>query len=93
MRLSKAWIIAAKDLRIFRKNKTVLRSVILFPLIVSIVLPLVVHFAGPSHGGITLSRLPTILNAFSFFFIIGAVYLPTFIASYSLVGEKSREEP
>ena len=88
MKLSKAWIIAAKDLRIFRRNKTVLRSVVLFPLIVSIGLPLVVHFAGQKHGGITASHLPTTLNAFSFFFIIVAAYLPTAIASYSLVGEK-----
>jgi len=88
MRLSKAWIIATKDLRIFRRNKNVLRSVILFPLIVSIVLPLVVHFAGHQHGGIPASRLPTVLKSFSFFFIIGAAYLPTAIASYSLVGEK-----
>lgn len=88
MRLSKAWIIAAKDLRIFWRNKSVLRSVILFPLIVSIGLPLVVHFAGHKHGGISASYLPTVLNAFSFFFIIGAAYLPTAIASYSLVGEK-----
>jgi len=66
----------------------VLRSVILFPLIVSIGLPLVVHFAGHKHGGISASYLPTVLNAFSFFFIIGAAYLPTAIASYSLVGEK-----
>ena len=88
MRLSKAWIIAAKDLRIFRRNKSVLRSVILFPLLVSIGLPLVVHFAGHGHGGISASILPRVLNAFSFFFIIGAAYLPTAIASYSLVGEK-----
>jgi ABC-2 type transport system permease protein len=88
MRLSKAWIIAAKDLRIFRRNKSVLRSVILFPLLVSIGLPLVVHFAGHGGGGISASGLPTVLNAFSFFFIIVAAYLPTFIASYSLVGEK-----
>ena len=88
MRLSKAWIIAAKDLRIFRRNKNVLRSVILFPLIVSIGLPLVIHFAGARHGGFQASTLTHLLNAFSFFFIIGAVYLPTAIASYSLVGEK-----
>ncbi len=88
MRLSKAWIIAAKDLRIFRRNKTVLRSVILFPLIVCIGLPLVVHFAGYKHGGIPPSVLPTLLNAFSFFFVCVAAYLPTAIASYSLVGEK-----
>jgi ABC-type Na+ efflux pump permease subunit len=88
MRLSKAWIIAAKDLRIFWRNKSVLRSVIIFPLIVSIGLPLVVHFGGRQHGGISPSVLPRLLDAFSFFFIIGAAYLPTAIASYSLVGEK-----
>jgi ABC-2 type transport system permease protein len=88
MRLSKAWIIAAKDLRIFWRNKSVLRSVIIFPLIVSIGLPLVIHFAGRQHGGISPSVLPRLLDAFSFFFIIGAAYLPTAIASYSLVGEK-----
>jgi ABC-2 type transport system permease protein len=88
MRLSKAWIIAAKDLRIFWRNKSVLRSVVLFPLIVSIGLPLVVHFAGRQHGGISPSVLPRVLDAFSFFFIIVAAYLPIAIASYSLVGEK-----
>jgi ABC-2 type transport system permease protein len=88
MRLSKAWIVAAKDLRIFWRNKSVLRSVIIFPLIVSIGLPLVVHFAGRQHGGISPSVLPRVLDAFSFFFIIGAAYLPIAIASYSLVGEK-----
>jgi len=88
MRLSKAWIIAAKDLRIFWRNKSVLRSVIIFPLIVSIGLPLVVHFGGRQHGGISPSVLPRLLDAFSFFFIIGAAYLPTAIAAYSLVGEK-----
>ena len=65
-----------------------LRSVILFPLIVSIGLPLVVHFGGRQHGGISPSVLPRVLDAFSFFFIIVAAYLPTAIASYSLVGEK-----
>jgi ABC-2 type transport system permease protein len=88
MRLSKAWIVAAKDLRIFWRNKSVLRSVIIFPLIVSIGLPLVVHFAGRQHGGISPSVLPRVLDAFSFFFIIAAAYLPIAIASYSLVGEK-----
>jgi ABC-2 type transport system permease protein len=32
--------------------------------------------------------LPALLDAFTFFFIIGAASLPTAIASYSLVGEK-----
>ena len=88
MRLSKAWIIAEKDFAIFRKKKSIIYSVVLFPLFVSISLPLIVQFIGSKSGGIPAEALPTVLNAYSLFFITGAVTLPTAIASYSLVGEK-----
>jgi ABC-type Na+ efflux pump permease subunit len=88
MRLSKAWIIAEKDFAIFRKKKSVIYSVVIFPLFVSISLPLIVQFIGSQSGGIPAEALTTVLNAFSFFYITGAVTLPTAIASYSLVGEK-----
>jgi ABC-2 type transport system permease protein len=88
MKLSKAWIIAEKDFAIFRKKKSVIYSVVLFPLFVSISLPLIVQFIGSKSGGIPAEALPTVLNAYSLFFITGAVTLPTAIASYSLVGEK-----
>ena len=88
MKLSKAWIIAEKDFAIFRKKKSVIYSVVLFPLFVSISLPLIVQFIGSQSGGIPAEALTTVLNAFSFFYITGAVTLPTAIASYSLVGEK-----
>jgi ABC-2 type transport system permease protein len=88
MRLSKAWIITEKDFAIFRKKKSVVYSVVLFPLFVSIGLPLIIQFIGSKSGGIPAEALPTVLNAFCLFFITGAVTLPTAIASYSLVGEK-----
>jgi ABC-2 type transport system permease protein len=90
MRLSKAWIIAEKDFAIFRKKKSVIYSVVLLPLFVSISLPMILQFSGSSKsgGGIPAEALPTVVNAFSFLFITGAVTLPTAIASYSLVGEK-----
>jgi ABC-type Na+ efflux pump permease subunit len=88
MRFSKAWIVATKDFSTFRKKKSVIYSIVLFPLFVSIGLPLVVRFAGQKSGGIPAVALPGLLNSFSFFFIIGAAILPTAIASYSLVGEK-----
>jgi ABC-2 type transport system permease protein len=88
MRLSRAWIIAEKDFAVFRKKKSVIYSVILFPLFVSISLPLIVQFIGSKIGGIPAEALPTVLNAYSLFFITGAVTLPTAIASYSIVGEK-----
>ncbi len=43
MRLSIAWIIASKDLSIFRKKKSIFYSVILFSLLVSIGLPLLIY--------------------------------------------------
>jgi ABC-2 type transport system permease protein len=91
MRISKAWIVAAKDMRVFVRKRYALYSLVFFPLIIGIGLPLVLHFALAKQGGISGAELPIIsnvLNAFSFFFIIPAAMLPTVLASYSLVGEK-----
>jgi ABC-2 type transport system permease protein len=86
--LSKAWIVAAKDLKIFTKKKAVARSVVLFPLVISIALPLVIDFAVGRKGSVQAVRWSTLIDAFSFFFVIIAAYLPTAIAAYSLIGEK-----
>jgi ABC-2 type transport system permease protein len=94
MRLSIAWIIASKELSIFRKKKSIFYSVIIFPLFVSIGLPYLIHFILVRSGTITpdiLAGLLTVINAFAFFFIIGAATLPTAIASYSIVGEKQEQ--
>jgi ABC-2 type transport system permease protein len=94
MRLSLAWIIASKELSIFRKKKSIFYSVIIFPLFVSIGLPYLIHFILVRSGTITpdiLVGLLTVINAFAFFFIIGAATLPTAIASYSIVGEKQEQ--
>jgi ABC-2 type transport system permease protein len=88
MRFSKAWIIAARDFKIIRRKKNILFGLILFPLIISIIFPLVIEFAGRKTGGIPAAVLPGLLNSFAFFFVIGAAFLPTSIASYSIVGEK-----
>lgn len=94
MRLSIAWIIASKELSIFRKKKSIFYSVIIFPLFVSIGLPYLIHFILTRSGSITpdvLAGLLIVINAFGFFFIIGAATLPTAIASYSIVGEKQEQ--
>jgi len=88
MRISKAWIVAAKDMRVFLRKKYAIYSIVLFPLIVGIGLPLVLRFVGAKQGGLSSTRLPVLMNAFSFFFMMGAASLPTVLASYSLVGEK-----
>jgi len=90
MRLSKSWVIALKDFKVFRRKKNVIYSIIAFPLIISIIIPIVVEYAGHRNGasGIPAAQLLVLLPAFIFYFLIIAAYLPTPIASYSLVGEK-----
>ena len=87
MRLSKAWLISSKDLRIFRTKRNVLYSAAFIPFILAVGLPLLIRFIS-SRPNVTASILENFLNAFSFFFVILSAITPTAIASYSLVGEK-----
>jgi ABC-type transport system involved in cytochrome c biogenesis permease component len=50
MRISKAWLVATKDLKVFIRKKNVLYSIIYFPLIVAVALPILIHFVGARHG-------------------------------------------
>jgi ABC-type Na+ efflux pump permease subunit len=86
MRLSKAWIVASKEFKTFAKRKSILYSIIYFEAAVSIGIPFIVRFVAGKPAG-TLA-LPTLLNAFSFLYVIGAALAPVGIASYSLIGEK-----
>jgi len=88
MRLSKAWIIAARDFKIFRRIKNVWYSIIIFPVIISVLFPVVLEYAGGRSHGLITSSLPGLINSFSFFLVIGAAFVPLGIASYSIVGEK-----
>ncbi len=91
MDLRNVWTVASKDFKVFRKKRNVIYSTILFPLLVAVGMPLVVRYAGRNHQGLPAHALPGILNSFSFFFILAAATLPTAIASYSLVGEKTQK--
>jgi ABC-type Na+ efflux pump permease subunit len=90
MRLSKSWIIASKDFKIFFKKKNIIYSILIVPLIVSFLFPALIEFMGRKNGGngIPAAELPILLPAFTFFYLILAGMVPTTIASYSLVGEK-----
>jgi ABC-type Na+ efflux pump permease subunit len=87
MRLSKAWLVASRDFKIFRHQKNILYSIIVFPIIISVLFPLIIEFAGQRSVGL-FAALPNLLDSFSFFFVIGAAYIPLGVASYSIVGEK-----
>jgi ABC-2 type transport system permease protein len=90
MRLSKAWIIAARDFKIFRRVKNVWYSIIIFPVVISVLFPTILEYLTlRGNPGLSApSVLPNLLNSFSFFLVIGAAYIPLGIASYSIVGEK-----
>ena len=89
MRLSKAWLIARRDFKIFGQQKNIWYSIFIFPVIISVLFPAILQFAGQrSRGLLTIANLPNLLDSFSFFIVIGAAFIPLGIASYSIVGEK-----
>jgi ABC-2 type transport system permease protein len=89
MRLSKAWLVASRDFKIFRRQKNIWYSIIVFPIIISVLFPLILEYAGQRSGGLlSIANLPNLLDSFSFFIVIGAAFIPLGIASYSIVGEK-----
>jgi len=90
MRPSKSWIIASKDFKTYRRKKNIIYSLVAVPTLVTILLPSVIEYAGHRNGGtgIAAAELAVLLPALAFFYVILATYLPTPVASYTIVGEK-----
>ena len=89
MRLSKSWIIASKDFKVFLKKKNIIYSIVVVPISVSILFPVVVSSLLHKGGsGVSASELTVLLPSFTFFYLNLAGLIPTTIASYSIVGEK-----
>jgi ABC-2 type transport system permease protein len=89
MRISKSWIVAAKDIRVFLRKRYTIYSLAVLPVMMVIGLPFVLHFVISMQGSLLRAQhLMDLMNAFAFFFTIGAALIPTLLASYSLVGEK-----
>jgi ABC-2 type transport system permease protein len=89
MRLAKSWIIATRDMRIFLRKKYTVYSLVAFPVIIGVALPLVLRYVASKTGAVRgTPTLEDIMNAFAFLFATGASAIPTVLASYSLVGEK-----
>lgn len=88
MRLSQAWIVARHDMAIFRQKRGILIGLIAFPVGVGFGFPALVWYILSTGAPDPRSWLPALLDAFSFWFVIGAAMLPTTIAAYSIAGEK-----
>lgn len=96
MRFSKAWIVTSKDLSVFKKNKYILYSLIALPFLMGLLIPAILIFSLQSEAAsLTTVQLvevaTTLVNLFTSYFVIIAVVLPSIIASYSFVGEKTEK--
>ncbi len=89
MRLSKAWVVASKDLAIFRRRRSILYSLVIVPLLIAVLFPTVLVISGRNGGrAMSAAQLTYLLPSFAFFYLILAGVIPTTLASYSIVGEK-----
>ena len=91
MDFQNAWSVASKDFETFKRRKGIIYATIAFPLGIALGFPGIVAaiaYAYPSTTSATTASISPFLNAFSFWFVIGAASLPSGIASYSVAGEK-----
>lgn len=91
MDFQNAWSVASKDFETFKRRKGIIYATIAFPLGIALGFPGIVAaiaYAYPSTTSATAASISSFLNAFSFWFVIGAASLPSGIASYSVAGEK-----
>ncbi len=87
MRLQKSWTIAKKDLKIYRKRRSLVAFTFLLPVVFAVALPLILY-----HVIIAKSAPPStvvgLISSFAFFFMIISALVPLYLTSYNLVGEK-----
>ncbi len=87
MRLQKSWTIAKKDLKIYRKRRSLVAFTFLLPVVFAVALPLILY-----HVIIAKSAPPStvvgLISWFAFFFMIISALVPLYLTSYNLVGEK-----
>lgn len=93
MRLWKAWIVTRKDISVFRKNKYVLYSFMMFPVLMGALLPVTFVFslnaqaASLTHAQL-LAASQQVASEAAIFLIFIPAFIPSLIGSYSFVGEK-----
>ncbi|HXQ95189.1 MAG TPA: ABC transporter permease subunit [Thermoplasmata archaeon] len=89
MRLSQAWTVARHDMQLLRQRRGILVGLVAFPVGIGVGFPALIQFLLLPRGGPDPATwAPMFIDAFAFWFVIGAASLPTSIASYSIVGEK-----
>jgi len=91
MRLWKSWIVTAKDLAVFKKNKYVLYSIIALPLIMGIVLPSIFVFSLQAESSqLTIQQLKVAADQIA---NIISTYMILIPAILQFCRRKNRTEP
>lgn len=92
MRIEKAWIVAAKDMEEFKKNRYILATMIGMPAIMAITAPITfllpILMGAPLNDPEGFALLMMLLDFTLPFLCMIPGINPSIIASYSLVGEK-----
>lgn len=93
MRLWKSWIVTQKDLSVIRKNKYIFYSLIAMPLLFGIIYPVIFTFVlNAQAASLTHAQLLAAANQYTnlatILLVVISAFIPSFIASYSFVGEK-----
>lgn len=80
---------AQKDFSTFTKRKNILYSLVVVPLLISVLLPGVTwYILHKGSGAVTPAELVVLMPAFTFFYLVVSGLIPTTLASYAIVGEK-----
>jgi ABC-2 type transport system permease protein len=87
MDLGTSFIIAAKELKVIRRKRSVILYVVILPLLLSILFSLIVKNDIVKSSGID-PNYQLGLESLTYFFVVFAAILPSSIAAYSIVGEK-----
>jgi len=88
MNLAICWIIAKKDLKEFLRKRIVLYTVVMLPLLLSILFPAIIWEVQRRNAHLGPVGLAGLMSTFAWFFVIIPAIIPGPIASYSIVGEK-----
>ncbi|WMT49384.1 MAG: ABC transporter permease subunit [Thermoplasmatales archaeon] len=90
MNFGKAWLVTKKDLLIMRKRKSILALMFVLPLLLSIGLPSLIDYLIIRKSP-PVSEITELLGSFAYFFILISAFIPLYVSSYSIVGEKSEK--
>jgi ABC-type Na+ efflux pump permease subunit len=81
------WAIAGKDFKVLGRKKSIAYTLVVFPLVIAVGLP-AIGWLLITRDAVLAANLIPYFNVFAFFFVVVASFLPSAIASYSIVGEK-----